>query len=157
MSILQGFDASSFEPKTKSYDLIPDGWYPAMIIDSETKPTKAGTGHYLQLTLEVTDGEHKGRYLWDRLNLDNPNQTAVAIAQETLASICHAVNVLAPKETEELHNIVFEVRVGIQPAKGAYSESNIVRGYRAVSAPAKATKGKKAAVKLSEPDDELPF
>lgn len=158
--ILQGgFNAANFEPATKSYDLLPDGWYQAMIIDSEVKPTKAGTGHYLQMTIEVTDGEHAGRYVWDRLNLDNPNETAVAIAQETLAQICHAVGVLDPKETEELHHKPMEVRVGIQPAKGQYNESNIVKGYRAAQdAPKKEAAAKKApAVSLAEPDDELPF
>lgn len=157
--ILGGFKATNFEPATKSYDLIPEGWYQAMIIDSEVKPTKAGTGHYLQLTLEITDGDRRGRYVWDRLNLDNPNETAVAIAQETLAQICHAVGVLEPKETEELHNKLFDVRIGIQPAKGQYNESNVVKGYRAAEdAPKKKTTTKKAApVSLAEPDDELPF
>lgn len=159
--ILQGgFNAANFEPATKTYDLIPDGWYQAMIIDSEVKPTKAGTGHYLQLTIEVTDGEHAGRYVWDRLNLDNPNETAVAIAQETLAQICHAVGVLEPKDTEELHHKPMEVRVGIQPAKGQYNESNIVKGYRGAATSAakkKAAAKKTAPVPLTSPDDELPF
>lgn len=157
--ILQGgFNAASFEPKTVERDLIPDGWYQAMIIDSETKATKAGTGHYLQLTLEITDGPHTGRYVWDRLNLNNPNQTAVAIAQETLAQICHAISVLEPKETEELHHKAMEIKVGIQPAKGEYNESNVVKGYRAASTAKPKAKAKKApAVTLAEPDDELPF
>ena len=158
--LANGFNAANFEPATKSYDLLPEGWYEALIIDSETKPTKAGTGHYLQLTLEVTEGEHKGRYVWDRLNLDNPNETAVAIAQETLASICHAVGVLEPKETEELHDKPLSVRVAVQPAKGQYNESNVVKGYRAVETKATrkaAPKAKAAPVALSEPDDTLPF
>ena len=154
--ILAGFNATNFEPR-KEYDLIPEGWYLAQIDASETKPTKAGTGHYLELTFVLLDGEHKERRVWDRLNLDNPNQTAVAIAQESLSAICHAVGVLTPKNPEELHDRPMQIKVGVQPAKGSYSASNIVMGYRATDAGQTGASPAKAAPKLSEPSDDLPF
>ena len=42
--------------------------------------SQAGTGSYLNLTFEILDGNYKGRKVWSRLNLDNPNQQAVQIA-----------------------------------------------------------------------------
>ena len=66
-NILAGFNAGQHQPRTE-YDLIPDGWYLAQIDDSETKPTKAGTGHYLELTFVILDGPAKDRRCWDRLN-----------------------------------------------------------------------------------------
>ena len=47
MANLQGFDANTVEP-ADDLDPIPDGKYIAVITDSEMKPTKAGTGNYLQ-------------------------------------------------------------------------------------------------------------
>ena len=63
MADLRGFDANQVEPST-DFDPLPAGKYPAVITASETKPTKAGTGHFLQLTFQVVEGPFKGRQLW---------------------------------------------------------------------------------------------
>ena len=80
MANLNGFDANTVDPAT-DFEPLPAGKYLAVITDSEMKPTKAGTGSYLQIVWELIDGDFKGRKLWSRLNLDNPNATAVEIAQ----------------------------------------------------------------------------
>lgn len=129
MSILDGFNAEEVEPQAVG-GLIPDGWYPAMIARSQTKTTNSGTGRYLELEFEIVDGEAKGRRVWDRLNLDNPNPTAVEIARASLSAICHAVGVLKPSAEEDLHDKPMEIRVATQPAKGEYAASNVVKGYR---------------------------
>ena len=90
MADLRGFDANQVEPSA-DFEPIPAGKYEAVITESEMKPTKAGTGHYLQLTFQVVEGEFKNRLLWARLNLDNPNATAVQIARAELSAICRAV------------------------------------------------------------------
>jgi len=90
MADLRGFDANQVEPSS-DIDPVPAGKYLAVITESEMKPNKAGTGHYLQLTFAIIEDEHKGRFLWARLNLDNPNAVAVAIAKAELSAICRAV------------------------------------------------------------------
>ena len=107
MADLNGFDANNVEPAA-AFDPIPAGKYLAVITDSEMKPNKAGTGSYLQLTFQIIEGEYKNRLLWARLNLDNPNATAVQIARAELSAICRAVGVLAP---ERQHGVA-------QPAAG---------------------------------------
>ena len=72
MANLNGFDANNVDPAT-DFEPIPAGKYLAVITDSEMKPTKSGSGHYLELTFQVIDGPFKNRLLWSRLNLDNPN------------------------------------------------------------------------------------
>ena len=62
MADLRGFDANQVEP-TAAFDPIPAGKYLAVITESEMKPTKAGTGHYLQLTFQILEGEYKNRLL----------------------------------------------------------------------------------------------
>lgn len=128
---LAGFDANDVEPQD-SFDPLPAGWYPVMITDSEFKPTKSGNGKYLQLELTVMDGEYEGRKTWDRLNLDNPAQTAVEIAQRALSAICRAVGVMAPNDSSELHDRPLEVKLSVKPAGNGYDASNEVKGYRAL-------------------------
>ena len=93
------------------------------------KPTKAGTGSYMQLTVEIIDGQHSGRKLIDRLNLNNPNKVAVDIAQRTLSSICRATGVMTPTDSQELHDKPMMVKVVIRPAQGEYSASNEIKSY----------------------------
>ena len=131
---LSGFRADQIEV-TDSYDPIPAGWYSVVITDSEFKTTSAGTGQYLKLRFDVIEGEHQGRVLFTNLNLDNPNPKAVEIAQKDLAQICHAVGVMAPDDSTELHDKPLQAKVTIRPARDGYDAQNEVKGYRPMGAP----------------------
>lgn len=129
MANLSGFDASTVEPNV-GFEPLPDGRYLCVIAASEMKPTKAGSGEYLELQLEVIDGPHKGRKVFDRLNLRNPNDQAVAIAQGTLSAICRAVGVLRPNDSVELHNVPLLVTVKLKRREDKPDEfSNEVKAY----------------------------
>lgn len=128
---LNGFDANAVDP-AESREPIPAGWYTCVITQSEEKPTKAQTGSYLQLTLEVIEGDHAGRKTFDRLNLNNPNATAVEIAQRTLSSICRSVGVMTPRNSSDLHDKPMMVKVSVKPSDGTYSASNEVKEYAAL-------------------------
>lgn len=104
------FDASQVEPK-RDFVALPAGIYDVTIIDANWKTTKAGTGKMLVLEFEVLTGDKKGRKIFTRLNLDNPNATAVQIAQSELSSICRAINVLKPTSEYDLLNIPLQVSV----------------------------------------------
>jgi len=130
MADLRGFDANTVEP-TGDYDPIPAGKYLAVITESEMKPTKSGSGSYLQLTFDIIDGPHKGRRLWARLNLDNPNPTAVAIAKAELSAICRAVGVFAPNDSIELHDIPLVITVKCRKREDTGEITNEVKGYSA--------------------------
>lgn len=129
MADLRGFDATEVEPNAPR-DPLPEGRYLCVIVNSEMKPTKSGSGQFLELELEVIDGPHKGRRVWDRLNLQNPNETAVRIAQGTLSAICRAVGVLRPNDSCELHNLPLEVVVKCKKREDKPDEwTNEIRGY----------------------------
>lgn len=128
MTSLNGFNAAEVDPATE-FEPVPAGDYTAVITESETKPTKAGTGTYLQLTFQIVDGEHKGRLLWARLNLDNPSGTAVRIARAELSSICRAVNVLRPRDSLELHNIPLVIGVGLKRRGDTGELANVIKRY----------------------------
>lgn len=128
MANLSGFDATHVEPST-DFDPLPAGKYLAVIAESEMKPTKAGTGSYLQLTLEIIEGPHKGRKVWARLNLINNNDKTVQIAQAELSAICRAVGVLAPKDSVELHNLPLLITVKCKKRTDTDEITNEVKGY----------------------------
>lgn len=126
------FDATQITPQEER-SLLPAGEYPVIIVKSEMKPTKKGDGQYLALEMDIQDGPHKGRKVWDNLNLINPNKTAEEIAQRSLSAICHATGQMAVSDSEQLHGRLMLAVVGIQPAKGQYAESNTVKTYKAAA------------------------
>ena len=128
MANLNGFDANDVDPNF-GFEPIPAGKYLAAITESEQKPTKSGVGQYLQLTFQVLEGEYKGRMLWSRLNLDNPNATTVKIARAELSAICRAVGVLAPKDSVELHNVPLVITVGHKKRQDTSEVSNTITAY----------------------------
>ncbi len=142
MANLSGFDANRVEPST-DFDPLPAGKYLAVITDSEMKPTKAGTGNYLQLTFELIEGPHKGRKAWARLNLINGNETTVKIAQAELSALCRAVGVLAPNDSVELHNLPVVITVKCKKRADTGEITNEVKGYakKDASQPAAPTPG----------------
>lgn len=125
---LNGFNAAEVEPQ-QSMEPLPAGWYRAVITASEEKPTKAQTGSFLMMTLEVIEGQHQGRKVFERLNLNNPNATAVEIAQRTLSSICRAVGVMTPRNSSDLHDKPFMVKLAVKPGDGQYGPSNDIKEY----------------------------
>jgi hypothetical protein len=134
MADLTGFDANKVEP-VPDRDPLPEGTYVAVIVDSEMKSTKSGTGSFLELKMSVLDGPHQGRSLWARFNLQNSNPTAVQIAQAELGSLCRAVGVLQPRDSVELHNLPLLVTVKCKRRKDDGTISNEIRGYAPRAAP----------------------
>ena len=117
------FNAEGVDPNV-GFEPIPAGDYTAMITESEIKPTKAGTGAYLQLVWEIVDGVYQGRKLWQRINVQNQSQQAEEIGQRQLSNICHAVNMLQVQDSAELHNRPAIVKVKFVPADGQYNAKN---------------------------------
>jgi hypothetical protein len=140
------FDASNIEP-LGSFEPLPLGEYTVVISSSEMKDAKTGKGQYLQLVYDVIEGEYHGRKLFDRLNIQNESAQAQEIAQRSLSSICRAVGVMHPQNSEELHDKPFVVKVGIRPAKDEYQASNVIKEYKAVDSQEAATKEQDVAEK----------
>ena len=128
MANLDGFNANDVEPNT-TFEPIPAGKYMAAITASETKQTKTGNGSYLELTFSILEGDHKGRQLWSRLNLENPNATAVKIARGDLSAICRAVNVMQPRDSVDLHNLPLVINVKLKKRDDNSELTNDIKGY----------------------------
>ena len=133
------FNAQDVPPATERKPL-PEGDYKVAIVKSENKPTKNGKGSYLELVMQVLDGEHKGRQLWERLNLNNQSDVAVQIAKETLSAICHATGVMVVQDSSQLHDrpVVASVKLRKRPDNGEMT--NEVKGYKSLNEAASASK-----------------
>jgi len=124
------FNAEEVTPTT-GIDPVPPGEYEVMIVDSELRETSAGNGQFLKLTFRILEGDHEGRFIWKNLNLVNPSEQAVEIAQRELSAICHAVGVLTPEDSQELHGIPMLARVKVIPPKNGYDASNDIGSFKA--------------------------
>lgn len=129
MSIPFTFDASQVAPN--SFEIVPAGWYNVIITDAEMAPTKKEGGQMLKMTLEVQDGPHKGRKLFDRLNLVNENPKAVEIAFRTLSSICHAINRIQIQDLEQIKGVPMLAKVKVTAPTQDYESSNEIKMYKA--------------------------
>jgi hypothetical protein len=128
MANLNGFNANEVDPNV-AFEPLPAGDYLAVVVASEMKPTKNGSGEYLQLELEVIDGPHKGRKVWDRLMLKHGNSQTVAIARGTLSALCRAIGVMVPRDSVELHNVPVLVKVACKKRDDTGELTNVVKGY----------------------------
>ena len=118
--------------KMGGFEPIPAGWYIAEVAKSEYKATAAKTGHYLTCQIKILEPEdYKGRVVFNLMNLDNPNQTAVEIAQKELASICEACGLDELEDSTELHGIPMGLRLGIDPGDANWPPKNKIRAYKA--------------------------
>lgn len=136
MANIDGFNAAEVDPNV-GFPVLPAGEYEVVIVESKSAMTKKGDGQLFKLTLQVVSGPEQNKKLFDQINWKNPSAECQAIGRATLSSICRAVNVLTPKNTEELHMKPLRAKVVIKDDP-QYGKKNEVKAYMprsGVSAP----------------------
>jgi hypothetical protein len=86
------FDIKSYEP-LQDFEPLPKNQYVLRITDAKLNLTNKGkvqgTGERaIRLDLMVTEGEHKGRVIFDFLNVENASEKAQDYARRKLRTIC---------------------------------------------------------------------
>ncbi|MDR0391803.1 MAG: DUF669 domain-containing protein [Planctomycetaceae bacterium] len=122
------FDASQVDPSIP-FEVLPSGKYVAEITNTELKPIKSGDGSYLEFEYTIIDGQYRGRKVWDRLCLNHRNPNTVEIARSNLSAICHAVGVLKPHDSSELHRIPLAITIKLKRDDSTDNIYNEIRGY----------------------------
>jgi hypothetical protein len=162
MSDAWGFDSTGVEP-SRPRDVVPKGWYRAHITETSMKDAKKQGNRFAEMEWTLLDGEHKGRKVWDRLNVVNDSEQAQDIARRDMAAICHATGVLKFRFLDELKYKPIEILVAVIPPKGEFAEKNEVKGYRSVQGgngqPTRQATVAAAATEDEDSDDsdDLPF
>lgn len=132
------FTADDHEPM-QEFGIMPSIFYLGHVKKSEVKKTKAGTGLRLNMQVEVECSEeegfepeeckYKGRLVFIGLNIQNPSQKAVEISQRELRSLCDAVGVPEVEDSEELHDVTFGFKLGIEAGTDGYDDKNVIKKY----------------------------
>lgn len=103
---------------------LPPGDYLVVAVDSLVVMTKTSGQPMLKVTLEVVDGQHRGRTIWDNFVLSNE------IAQKRLKSMAEAGGHPHPdfiKSSEELHGLPVMVKLKIEEKPGFSPQNKIIR------------------------------
>ena len=126
------FDVTAYEaqPLRSGWDPLPPGDYTACVTSTELKPTKAGNGEYIELTIEIMDGDFSGRKIWERLNVNNPSEQTVQIARSQLNQLATALGQVPLKDTDQLLEIPFTLTLDIDRKD---TTRNRVMGYSSAS------------------------
>jgi len=140
------FNQSDNHGEMNSFEALPAGDYNIQVIESELKLTKKGQefmeqrgcteqeaiahASQLILTYEILDGQFKGRKLFNRLNLFNPSERSVEIAQKELNTICKAVGLSSVSDSNELHMKPMCAKVGQRgKPEDQYGVQNTFKNY----------------------------
>jgi hypothetical protein len=114
-----------------NFEPLPEGWYNATITKAEVKPTKAGTGSYIGLRLDITGPTHQGRVIFCNLNINNPNPKAEEIGRQQLNQIMGALGLPTVKDSDQLLGGAVAVKIKIK-VEGE-DKKNDVAGFRAIA------------------------
>jgi len=147
------FNANELPEDTGSFDPIPAGEYTVAISEATLNDTKAGTGQYIKLRMDVTGPTHQGRVLFANINIRNPNPKAEEIGRQQLGSIMRAIGLTSLQDTDQLIGGQMAVKVTIRPGNEQYPDpQNEVKGFKAISgSPAPAPTPQASAAQQSAP------
>jgi len=98
-----------------------------MLVHSEVKPTKDGTGQRLALRFIIMEGQYQNRLIFEGLNIVNKNTTAQGIALRQLQDLKDAVGLSNASQSEELHNRPLTIKVAIK------DDQNVIKAYKSRS------------------------
>jgi hypothetical protein len=122
-------------PKSeRDFAPLPDGWYAVTVSEADIKATKAGTGSYIKLRLDVTGPSHQGRVVYSNLNIRNPNPKAEEIGNQQLGELMRAVGLPRLEDTDQLIGRSLSVKL-VTKSSPEYGDSNEVKGYKAIGGP----------------------
>lgn len=138
------------------YTPIPTGWYPAMVKAAEVKQTKAGTGSYLEVELEILGDRFAGRRIWARITLSNPSSKATDIGLRQLATLGQACGYASISDSKELLGKTIEMRVKVTPPRDGYDAGNDVAAYRKLGSGGQQAPARPASPTTSQPAPAAP-
>ena len=118
-------EENTFEP-------IPAGWYEVSITSTQLKQKKTGTGEFIALHYYVLGPDYKGRVIFGKLNIRNPNPHIQDIGIQQLGELMRAIGLASVEDTDQLIGGHLEVKVQIIEASSDCNFSNYVSNFRAI-------------------------
>jgi hypothetical protein len=134
------------------FDPIPAGQYKAIVTEADAVVPKSGDGSMIKMKLQIVEGEHKDRLLFENLCVEHSKQKVAEIAQARLRQYCEAMNLSVLNDTEQLLNKPVLVTIKVTPPRDGFDAGNSVTRVEATQAP-KAT-GSAATAKQRLKEDK---
>lgn len=126
------FDATQVAPDQGRLGAVPAGYYKVTAEKLELKPTKDGSGQYINTQFSILEGAFKGQKIFHMFNMKNQSQKAMEIAHAQFSAMLHAVNVLKVDNLQQLQNIPFFVKVKVEKSE-QYEDKNSITAFRGIN------------------------
>jgi hypothetical protein len=133
-----GLDLGSVEP-AQDFSPIPAGTYNVVPVEFTLTDTKENGGKYIKARFDVSDGPYANRVIWENINIQNRNETAVSIGKKTIASLLGAVgiNTKQPTTMGLIRSTIGKrvaAKVAVEQDKtGKYGDQNRIKAILPVS------------------------
>ena len=119
-------------PVSGEYEVLPAGWYSAVISGAELKPTKDGSGQYIAVKYDIIGPTHQGRTISGNLNIRNKTAKAEEIGRQQLGEIMRSIGLSSVRDTDQLIGGNLQIKLNISPATDQYPAKNEVKAFKAV-------------------------
>ena len=134
------WDVNGYEKQSGGFDPVPAGDYVVKITKHEWKliGNDKAKGERLNLTLDIIEGDLKGRKLFEGLNVkatapraEGKKMSSAEFARGQFRSIVDCCGLVSCKNVAELYNIPFVVSVSLKAKTDKPNEmQNEIRGYK---------------------------
>lgn len=124
----QAIELDTLPENTKSYDLLPPGWYDATVAGAELRDTKSG-GQMIAVKYSILGPTHQGRLVWGNINIRNSNPKAEEIGRQQLGDIMRATGLARVTDTDQLIGLTMGIKLAIRESE-QYGNSNEVKGWK---------------------------
>lgn len=131
----QTFNAQDLPEGEGEFMAIPAGDYNVTISEATLQDTKAGTGQYIKLRMDITGPTHEGRVLFSNLNIRNQSEKAEQIGLQQLGDVIRAIGLPSIQDTDQLvgGNLTVKVKLKDDAEYGdANGKKNEVSAYKAI-------------------------
>lgn len=118
---------------------LPPGRYPVVVAMTTVKTTQNGD-KMISVDYQVDTGDHRGRHVFENLNLWHKSTTVAEIAKRQLANIARACGITSVlRRTEDLHGKRLYIQVDVDRNYNVVKKHFGVTQVDALGGPARST------------------
>lgn len=116
-------DMSNTEAR-QGFSPVPAGKYLVQATEAQVKTTRAQTGRFIEVVFKVVEPTtHEGKRIWERFNIQNPNDEAERIGKESLKGFLVAAAFKDPNRLSDVNELL-----GLQAVASVKVKQNSVHG-----------------------------
>lgn len=152
------FDTANESDTT--FVLVAPGTYKTVVVDTDIKATKSGTGRMAVVLLEILGGDYKGERITARFNVENKSETAQKIGRAEFKRFLTACGITQALKTDaDFYKAVANKTLYVEIDHETHDGKTYARPIKYASGPDSAApsqpQGRPQAAKAET--DEIPF